>query len=480
MPINAISVIANANYRGPEGYNKYSPFSRINLVAGDVASYNTLVDQRKNLLYDMGVFPAELTLTVNSWAARVVDESTGPKSPPLVVISSNSSNYIKTGLGTVDSQLVALGLANFNNISDLRAFKDATPSPPIYCPKRLGPPNRRNVYVVVQYSEYKTYKAALAGYPGIYVVGFSFDDPLDTGMLTGFGAARYAAIEFCKQLRTQAGNPWGLAWLFDDNVVGLTSVPSLTAVEAALGTDICAGFSGLPEPQNRTNTQTWINGVPPAQKEGLGIPALPASARNPKTHGLVQQAACWNIEKLTTLNLNFSPIFVASKEDVSFANCFDANPFSYKFYYSKIIRKETRPGYDDSDGAKAVNASRASYARQFSRLERTTPIQDIPPPPSPSPPPTTLGPYIATVVVPNSTKLSAPQKASVDIRQTAACQAIESVITTAIKGAYTSHGVRPAGYLGWVGQANLDAIFRPANVGGTYSAALTVTRRDVP
>src|SRR5262249_48206272 len=140
---------------------------------------------------------------------------------------------------------------------------------PIYCPGRLGKAANRNVYIVVHLNEYTTYCNALARYP-VTVVGWSFPGlPLYESVydirqarplystLAGFGASRFAAIEFCKKLSALAGGSMPLAWHFDDNVVGLSNTfLGLKAYEENLKQSACQGFAGLPV----SYPSEWIRG----------------------------------------------------------------------------------------------------------------------------------------------------------------------------------------------------------------------------
>ena len=202
-----------------------------------------------------------------------------------MVISSNRADWIKFGIDTAAVKLGALGADTFDNVSDLRALDVAglhtdvkngvkrNASPPIYCPQRLGAAPHRNVYIVVHMSEYRKYKNVLED-TGITVVGWEFVlpqvRPAGRGWAVGFGASRFAAIEFCKQLKTPAPPPappagpvapWNYAWLFDDNVVALTNFAGLARVEAAMagpgGPWVCAGLREGPRPRISRIIAIW-------------------------------------------------------------------------------------------------------------------------------------------------------------------------------------------------------------------------------
>src|SRR5689334_2978900 len=344
----------NGAYGPPNVTSKYAPLEDITFSDTDVSFCNNLVMRRWAVLNSCGFLPQSLTLVLPSWTTAVASEKKKDQKPPLVVISSNRSHWIKKGLDSGDLQLQTLELeaGEFDSASDLRAldFTDINeerqrskppqpplPSPPMYHPKRIGKTSeQRNVYVVVHTREYKTYKDTLEG-TGITVVGWMFTPPQpDEPLLCGFGASRYAAIEFCKELRRRADNRWDYAWLFDDNVVAFTSFAGYEKVEAAMASGpvdpatgaprpyMCAGFSGGTATVSSGENADWARRELKAGEEdgirGKEYARLPTSSGK----GLVQQAALWNIAELQRRKLNFGPIFVASGEDVSLGNYFDA------------------------------------------------------------------------------------------------------------------------------------------------------------
>jgi hypothetical protein len=235
-----ITTDKNTSYGPPFVNTKYSPLMNIEYVNDNRALHSWILTNRSNLFAQRNLLPGALRLATANWNGIIVAEA--GHLPPLVVISSCRSGWIADGVAAATAQLTALGQAHFASVTDLNALTaygaDQTCSPPIYCPARLGPNPNRNVYIVVHITEYETYVAALAG-SGMTVIGWVFAAPLNQHdiWLAGFGASRFAAIEFCKTLRTAAtpqsgAAPWNYAWLFDDNVVALNNLPGLANIEA--------------------------------------------------------------------------------------------------------------------------------------------------------------------------------------------------------------------------------------------------------
>jgi len=443
----------NPYYGGPSGQNKYSPLSLLQLAVADTAVCDGLVNGRINRLIDTNIFPADLELLTADWNAVAASE-VAPKAklPPLVVVSSNRSAYIARGVAEA-ARALPHGAAAYNNIADVRSLRlndaEAIISPPLYVPLRLGNAPERNVYVVVHQLEYATYTAALAG-SGITVVGWSFAAHVggNQGALTGFGATRYAAVAFCKYLRaTAAGHadnprpgeaPWGKAWIFDDNVIALNARPAangpggagfmslLADAEARMsaGSAAVVGFHGQPIPQTREANRNWANALCPGDQDGTIVHGLPG----PRTVGLVQQAALWNIEYLADRLLNFSAIFLASKEDVSVCSYFDQKPILYRFYDQvDVIKEMVPPALHDSAGAhgagaQAVLAARRAWETNFRIQEGLTEVvsdNQV----------RTLVDFIQNVVIPATQPLLPSDDATVT---RAVCCAVEQIATRAI------------------------------------------------
>jgi len=471
----------NPRYGQAAGQNKYSPLKDLELdPAENSATCIGLVNGRIRLLAATSIFPANLALVTDDWDAVAAREFTPgpggvglvPNLAPIVVVSSNRSKYIKAGAAAAFAALPN-GAAAYNNIADVRsllAAAHAAPSPPVYLPLRLGLAPRRNVYAVVHESEYLMYKVAL-GLSGITVIGWSFDHPdlAIPPMLTGFGATRYAAIEFCKHLRTiaqrlapapapPAPGLWTKAWIFDDNVVGFASstedAPAaltpgfpdlLTQVEEAMtAATVVAGFKGLSLPKGRIVNRAWAQQGTPADQSGLTNRPLPPVFNT----GLVQQAALWNIALLQAQNINFSANFIASKEDVSLAAYFDLMGIAYQWYDRiKIIKEfvlvELYDSFDSvASGAAAqrVTTARQGWESQFSgiaaNLSLINPVDAI----------NRLSLYVQTVVLPFAHLAVTPANEA-----RAACCAIEQIVTRAI---------RNTGGTCLLGESQLNSMFK--------------------
>jgi len=455
-----IMAYRSAKYGPPNVTDKYRPLDEINFKETDPDFCKTLLTRRWQVLKYIGLLPQTLGLLLPNWETAIAAEA--GKNPPLVVISTNRSNWIKKGIDAGNRQLEALDVTQFDNASDLRALLGTarqTVSPPMYHPSRIGSAGPRNVYVVVHAAEYLTYKRTLAG-TGITVVGWIFQPPRENEMpLVGFGASRFAAIQFCKELRTAAGEPWNYAWLFDDNVVAFTSFAGYTKVEAAMAKGkrdprkpkpipyICAGFSGGTKTISVTKNAKWAYDELEAGKEdeirGKQYAELPPTKPD---GGVIQQAALWNIAELTAKHLNFGPIFLTSGEDVSFGNYFMRNDEIPFLYYEGIgIVKEDNEN-DGSEGAQLVLQGRDALAEVFAASERidARPYLEFPPPimikplkrdgdtlvfdDSEQP----LGDFIVKTVVPNASADIRAKATEKKTNNTAMCQAAEQTICEAI------------------------------------------------
>ena len=458
----------NSAYGPPLVTQKYAPLENIDLAGADDDFCDGLLTKRWQVLNNLGLLPQQLNLILPDWPYTSFGEK--DKKPPLVVISSNRSQWIKKGIEAGNVQLDKLKIEEFDNASDLRALtalsKQKT-SPPMYAPKRIGEAaGPRNVYVLVHGAEYETYVTNLAD-TGITVVGWEFRRPRRRAIpVCGFGASRFAAIEFCKQLRQMAGDPWDYAWLFDDNVVAFTGFAGYVQVEQAMDKAkkdgkpcICAGFTGGTKTISARENQKWADaeitaGKKPRSERGKQASALPKS----KTPGLVQQAALWNIAELTARSLNFGPIFVTSGEDVSIGGYFDFKKIPYLYYEGIKILKED-PENDGSPGGKAIQKGKDQITELMAESEWTD-VATAPPPPVMVKPlkkkgdkvphsdkEQTLGLFVIKTVLPHASADTQAKAKDPKTWNIAACQATEQTICKAIK-------------LGRVRDAALDQTFK--------------------
>jgi len=387
----AIATNRNSTYGALTGTNKYSPLLNISFDAS-TDEYSKLLLNRWRLLTSAGLLPQALNLSVLDWTMTTAGEA--GRQPPLVVISSNRSAWIRAGIAAADAQ--PADKKPYKNASDLRALtaeKGQTVSPPIYCPSRNGGVGRdRNIYVVVHQLEYDTYQKNLAD-KGINVVGWSFRLPRGGApRITGFGASRYAAIEFCKELRrlaTVGGRaPWDYVWLFDDNVVALSGFPGYAAVEKALreantSTEpdekketVCIGFRGDSKIPGFETTRTWAQGIwnTPAGRQASEMP--PSADK-----GLLQQAVLWNLDYLTKKKLNFGPAFIMSAEDLSITRYFENQNIAYLYCNSIAVHKELTT-YDNSTGSQWLRRAREEFTGWVTEMEssESDPPTTLPPP----------------------------------------------------------------------------------------------------
>lgn len=474
----AISTNRNTTYGALTGTNKYSPLLGVTFALAQETEYSQILLNRWTLFNTTGLLPQPLNLAMIDWATTVAGEA--GKQPPLVVISSNRSQWIRAGILAADAQ--PKDKKPYRNCSDLRALtaeKGQTVSPTIYCPSRNGGIARdRSIYVVVHLYEYETYQKNLAD-KGINVVGWSFRLPRSGApRISGFGASRYAAIEFCKELRTAATPaggraPWDYAWLLDDNLIALNKFPGYLAVEKALREacakkdHVAAGFRGDTKIQTFESIRTWARGIVDTP---LGRQATELEAPDPK--GLLQQAVLWNIDYLTKNKLNFAPAYISSAEDMSISKYFDKEETPYLFYTSISAQKE-QPTDDNSVGSQSLRRARAEFTAFVTEMEADK--SDVDPPPLlPSPirvaptittdgGPQPLAKFVVERVLPNCAIHR--EDRTVAVQNTAKCHASEQITSGAIDGKV-------------VNAAALNNTFKINGTGA--AAAQTIVRMDKP
>lgn len=384
--------------------------------------------------------------------------------PPLVVVSSNRSEWIRNAIDEGVTQLGRTRIDTYDSVSDLRALGGhgkTGASPPLYAPSRAGA--NRGVYVVVHDAEYLKYRQELDG-TGITVVGWRFTpEPANPRIrMSGFGASRFAAMQFCKTLRAQTGHRWNSAWLLDDNVVALGGFPGFARVEGALPGHACAGFHGSAAAWTPEHVRAWAVRETAAGR-GVEAAVLPAVAGV----GLIQQAALWNIEYFTNNHLNFGPAFIASAEDISIGNYFNTANIPYQYYNGiGVIKEET--WYDDSDGARQVKSFRENLAKGISEPESVqAPMVSVQPLRQEDGGEQPLGTFIVERVLPDASAGIQARKDDRDTRAQARCQAVEQLVAGAL-GA----GARGAVC---VDAAAISAIFK---INGDGEQAVTLRDTD--
>jgi hypothetical protein len=312
-----IPVQNNSSYDVNLINQKYAPLA-VNAVVLDNTvkqEYGNLFRGRIEQLKNQNLFPAPLRLYAADWNQIQTNETAAGALPPIVVVSSNRADWILESYNRIE-------YANFADVNDVEALREGPM--PWYSPRRINDANR-HVYILVHVTEYGYYQRRL-GNTMMKVVGWSFESNVyintDRGTpikdtYVGFGASRFAAIEFCKYIFNQiivgANNPRVAvanqkAWLVDDNVVYVNAFPGFGAVEAEMDNNIWGlGFTAA------ANTA-------PFPQAGFAAPLINANPAMLTAEGILQQCVLWNIGQLNARFLNFSPYFVNSNEDTSFSS----------------------------------------------------------------------------------------------------------------------------------------------------------------
>jgi len=317
-----IPVQNNGHYGGILINQKYSPLAvnAVPMPVGDQPEYVTLFQGRRFLLDNQHLFPGHLNLYAENWNLIQTNETAPGALPPIVVVSSGRAQWILDTYNNA-AQIQAGNYANVNDVAALVA--GATPW---YLPQRINDANR-HVYILVHRLEYDYYRLLL-GATQMTVVGWSFEPNMNImapdgsiigNSYAGFGASRFAAVEFCKYIFNQpiiagaavppvaAANQ--KAWLVDDNVAYVRGFPGFAACDAVLNAAIWAlGFSGA-----------TVNSPDPVIMQLVAPPVLAGLAAL-QPNGLIQQCVALNINQLNAQFLNYSPYFLNSNEDTSFSN----------------------------------------------------------------------------------------------------------------------------------------------------------------
>ncbi len=363
----AIELSVKSNYGGNLVSQKYQPVETPVLQAADKNDCLAFANARIEKLSSVGKLPRTLDFFIGEHLQAILAaEELQDSKPPLVVISSNRSSWIADGFARAAGLLEDLNLQDFTDVSDVRALaprkwtnpgghyeNDPRPVPAWYHPKRVNDANRR-VYVVVHYLEYGKYLRALSGVPNLYVIGWSFHN--EPGWLAaeqypylGFGASRYAAIEFCKWLRVQSRKRWDFAWLVDDNLYYVNAFRGLVAAEAAM---LARGYVGLSfgcatatDPTDGIFAKLKANKI-------TGNPGGDYKNSKFTQDGVLQQAVLWNIAWLDQHHLNFSPYFLSSAEDTSLTNYLSFNKHTFGITTETTILKQEGAKIDDDDRGK--------------------------------------------------------------------------------------------------------------------------------
>ena len=343
-----LSVDSNNRNFGQNLINqKYSPLVNINVPAADRAFYTGLFNQRITELSRVNMFPRTLTLLTSGMPPSPIDVN----SAPMVVISSNRAEWLKTLFDLAETKNRA---APFTGYSDETTFEMGLI--PWYSPWR----SQRALYIVVHYTEYAYYKKLLAQYPQVYVVGWQF--PLQNRLgPAGFGASRFAALEFAKNVG------YLRAWTVDDNVVNVNGFPNRLATIEAFMTETMAGIGFSAATVNAADEAEVKKKAKFDDKTPVDLSGQAA--------GLLQQVVLWNLDFLGKKKITFSPYFVTSNEDVSLRNLLVAKNYLHKVIKPLSIIK-AQP-YNDTKNSRFQELSgiKTRLLTLLFNLERNTQIK---------------------------------------------------------------------------------------------------------
>jgi len=432
----AISLKVKSNYGGNLVSQKYQPVETPTLEVADKDDCLALANERINVLSEFCKLPRVLDFFTGGTAAAILNaEDNATSLPPLVVISSNRSSWIASGFARGADRLIELGLTDFTDVTDLRALDarpgpDARPIPAWYYPPRVNSTDRR-IYVMVHVLEYKKYRKALGAVPNLHVIGWSFHADGSDWWLSGdypyvgFGASRYAAIEFCKWLRRNSNQRWNYAWLVDDNVYYLNSFRGLAQAEAAM---LARGYVGLGfGSETATDTTDAILDDRKAKRRFVSNPGGTYAGSTFRKDRVLQQAVLWNIDWLDQHNLNFSPYFIASAEDTSITNYLDTHGHAFGITTESTILKQTNSYFDDDKLGKTLNSIRYNYERWYAITEGARGVINKEGAATPVP----LKDLIVNSVFPVSQIKD--QATKNEARNRAICQATESILAVGVK-----------------------------------------------
>jgi hypothetical protein len=427
-----IIVTANLNYGGNLVNQKYQPIELPALRPEDQHECLEFCNDRINILAEYHRFPSTLNFfTEGQWDnIRKVEDNADSK-PPILVFSSNRANWIADGFNRGRAILQDLGLEHFDDVNDLNALNslegDLRPVPGWYYPRRVNENNRRT-YIVVHGFEFQKYRKLLSSIDNMHVIGWSFPmSPEEflagTYPYVGFGASRYAALEFCKVLRRTAHAPWDYAWLVDDNVYYLNAFRGLASAEAAIQARNYVGLGFGSETATDTTNAIWQDRAGNARF--VADAAGDYNAGDFRQDRILQQAVLWNIDWLDRNHLNYSPYFIASAEDTSITNYFRRNRHAFGVTTASTILKETVTYHDDDVYSKRVNLARNYYQRWYASTESAKEIIN-----SAVDQPSRLGDFICDHVLSNP--YFAEQRRDLATRHRAVCQASEVIMANAI------------------------------------------------
>jgi hypothetical protein len=398
MPELVINAANNPTYGSPEVNNKYAPLQDIKLTLpfrpnpnepenpGDRDLARKIISKRLSALSDLGAFPKKLKLYYTLPAPVNVN------TPAVIVISSNRAEWIADQFEAPDPKYNPTGYLDGQTITKGHYLW--------WSPAR----STRPVFITVHYTEYDYYVEKLGQVPNVTIVGWHAETVKNTVDVVGFGASRFAALELAKYLGFHR------AWVVDDNVVNINGFPNqLTAVEANMTDDMWGiGF--------KASTIAYAQGNIPAVTSFAAV-AYDFSKAAP---GLLQQAALWNIDQLRNNNVNMSPCFPMSNEDVSFCNWMIKSKKVQRYIKGLEIVKMAAAPDQKNEGAKEVDKRRTRMVALFSTYESELSVK--PPNAAASP----LPDFVRNVVIKVGTAKS--EKSTI-----AQCRCAEQVMSAALE-----------------------------------------------
>lgn len=392
-------LVLNAQNNGLYGGNlinqKYSPLANIILGGGVPAEYRNLFTTRIDQLRNNNIYPPNTLNLYANW--NVVNGAVNVNQAPMVVISSSRAEWMARILQN------AVDHGPFDGYTDPGTFDDGVV--PWYAPGRSGRP----VYVVVHWSEYQYYADRLAAIPLVTVVGFQFTAAAPMLDMVGFGVSRYAALQLVIHLG------YHRAWAVDDNVVNINGFPqTLAPVEADMPAQPVFWGIGFRAASANINLAGLYDGevtfAPVQYNFGTMGP------------GILQQVVLWNIDQFRQGNLNFSPIFVSSNEDISLSNFLQATNRAERVITSlRIVKYE--PVKDSNlnvGGTVQVPRRRNRMLGFFDQIEDSIPI-------NPGGGQVRLFRFIVDTVLPNAQQ---PRPAALWAQSQAVEQVMAAAITT--------------------------------------------------
>ncbi|NEP00903.1 MAG: hypothetical protein F6K58_20000 [Symploca sp. SIO2E9] len=357
-----INVKKNVNFKidSPNSTQKYTPLDVKNLTLDNETEYKEIFQQRINLLKNRKLLPSQLRLGAIDWKQIKEKEAEPNALPPIVVISSQRDEWLEIICDRVKNLEVS-----FTDVNDNSAL--IAGATPWYHPKRINDSNR-SVYIVVHLLELKPYLNSLRDH-NLTIIGWCFNCP-EKETFVGFGASRFAAIEFCKHILPRNEKKDRKAWLVDDNVVFVENFPGFSTVEEAM--DKKSNIWGLGFKGATCNKSDYE-----FSSQGKSYQGGEWMEKNLDDNGVLQQCVLWNIEKLNEEKINFSPYFITSNEDTSLSNyLMKKKPSKLRIYSpGKIYKGQHKPNNKKKPRTKPqydINYQRDNIIKIFGEREKTT------------------------------------------------------------------------------------------------------------